>query len=104
MKLSDKLSKKLEKVKAVSIAIDLGEKMGRRLRVEAAFEGVSPQDQLRKMIGLSFKKPQRPRITLSLREKDYVLLAKRYEIKLDNKNDIKKRVVQEISKILHNQA
>ncbi len=104
MKLSDKLSKKLEKVTAVSIAIDLSEKMGRRLRVEAALEGMSPQDQLRKMVGLSFKKPQRPRVTLSLREEDYILLAKRYKINSCNKNDIKKRVMEEISKTLHDQA
>lgn len=95
-----KVNKKLAAVKAVSIAIDLSEKIGRSLRVEAALNDLSPQDQLRKMIGLSYKKPQRPRITLSLREDDYEYLSERYEISLENKNDIKKSVMAEISAIL----
>ncbi len=95
-----KANKKLAAVKAVSIAVDLGEKIGRSLRVEAALNDLSPQDQLRKMIGLSFKKPQRPRITLSLREDDYEYLSERYEIRLENKNDIKKSILAEISAIL----
>ena len=95
-----KLNKKLAAVKAVSIAVDLSEKIGRSLRVEAALNDLSPQDQLRKMIGLSFKKPQRPRITLSLREDDYEYLSARYKINLENKNNIKKFVMAEISAIL----
>lgn len=95
-----KLNKKLDAAKAVSVAVDLNEKIGRSLRVEAALNDLSPQDQLRKMIGLSFKKPQRPRITLSLREDDYEYLSARYKINLENKNNIKKFVMAEISAIL----
>ncbi len=94
------VNKKLAAVKAVSIAVDLSEKIGRSLRVEAALNDLSPQDQLRKMIGLPFKKPQRPRVTLSLREDDYQYLSERYDISLKNKNDIKKSVMAEISAIL----
>lgn len=95
-----KSSKKLDAVKAVSVAIDLSEKMGRKLRVDAAFNGLSPQDQLRKLIDLPYKKPQRPRITLSLRDEDYAHLATRYDIDEANKGAIKKAVMAEIAGIL----
>ena len=99
--MSEKSNKKLAAVKAVSVAVDLSEKIGRRLRVDAALNGLSPQDQLRKMIGLSYKKPQRPRVTLSLREEDYGYLGERYGFKETDTNEIKKSVINEISKILH---
>ncbi len=94
------MNNKLAAVKAVSIAVDLSEKIGRRLRVEAALNDLSPQDQLRKMIGLPYKKPQRPRITLSLREDDYEYLSVRYGFDIKNKIEIKKAVMAEISTIL----
>ncbi|MBL4803116.1 MAG: hypothetical protein JKY45_14625 [Emcibacter sp.] len=99
--MSEKSNKKLAAVKAVSVAVDLSEKIGRRLRVDAALNGLSPQDQLRKMIGLSYKKPQRPRVTLSLREEDYGYLGERYGVKTTDTNEIKKSVINEISNILH---
>lgn len=97
-------SKKLAAVKAVSVAVDLSEEIGRKLRVEAALNDLSPQDQLRKIIGLSYKKPQRPRISLSLRPDDYEFLSKKYGIDLAKKNEIKKAVLIEISAILQAKA
>lgn len=99
-----KASKKLAAVKAVSVAVDLSEEIGRRLRVEAALNDLSPQDQLRKIIGLSYKKPQRPRISLSLRPDDYEFLSNKYGIDRAKKNEIKKAVLAEISAILQAKA
>ena len=95
-----KSSNKLAAVKAVSVAVDLSEEIARKLRVEAALNDLSPQDQLRKTIGLPFKKPQRPRISLSLRPGDYDYLGKRYGLAEDARNEIKKAILAELSTIL----
>lgn len=88
-----KTSKKSEAVKALTVALDVDATMARRLRVRAALNDVSPQDELRGILGLSRKKPQRPRLSLSLKPEDYEFLGNQYGIDPADRNKIKQAIM-----------
>lgn len=65
-------------------------------RMEACRRGLSPSDQLREVFGLELTKKKRPRLSLSLSEADWAILASRYALKVVNKVAIRKRMEQEL--------
>lgn len=84
-------------VKAVQIAFDTSEDISMRIRVAASRAGISASDQIRKIVGLpQASRPKRPRLTVSLSEQDYKLLAKRYKMKSVDKTKIKANVMEEL--------
>lgn len=85
-------------VKAVQVAFDTGEEIATRIRLAACQAGLSPSDQIRRIIGLSTSgKPKRPRLTVTLSDDDYAALAERYGMDRLDKLAIKKRVMEELS-------
>jgi hypothetical protein len=63
----------------------------------ASRDGISASDQIRKIVGLPVSsRPKRPRLTVSLSEQDYELLAKRYKMKNIDKQAIKTKVMEEL--------
>ncbi|WP_076539738.1 hypothetical protein [Shewanella sp. UCD-KL21] len=89
--------KNQQAAKATQVAFDLDEKFQYQIRKAALDAGVSPSDQIRSILGLSVtKRPKRPRLTVSLSQDDYVLLAQRYGLDSDAQLEIKKRVLDDL--------
>ncbi|NOZ54532.1 MAG: hypothetical protein GXP08_15605 [Gammaproteobacteria bacterium] len=99
------MQKKIEKtpwttsaknLRAIQIAFDLGGNIPDFIRAVAANNGLSPSDQIRKIVNLPYRKPKRPRLTLSLKESDYLHLAKRYSVPASAKEVIREKIREEL--------
>jgi hypothetical protein len=96
-KIPERWKRSDKAVKAVQVAFDASEELSRKIRVAASRNGISASDQIRQIVGLPIaSRPKRPRLTVSLSEKDYELLAKRYKMKQVNKQEIKTKVMEEL--------
>jgi len=93
-------SKISETIKATQVAFEMEQKVACYIRELAAREGLAPSDQIRKIIGLSYSPPKRPRLTVSLSEDDYVMLGKKYKLDPTDSLGIKRRMMEELVKIL----
>jgi len=84
-------------IKAVQVAFDLEEAVLDAVR-RAAFENhLSTSDQIRQILRLSVaRRPQRPRLTVTLSPQDYELLAARYCLAADDRLAIKEKVSEEL--------
>ncbi len=67
-------------IDAIQVAFELRPGIPDFIRVSAAQNGLSPSAQIRHIIGLPYQKAQRPRLTVSLSNDDYLVLGKRYSI------------------------
>ena len=68
-------------VKAVQIAFDVGDEVNRRIRMEALEQGINPPDRIRQILSLPVSnKPLRPRLSISLSENDFIILADKFGI------------------------
>ncbi|MCC4832581.1 hypothetical protein Q4601_04365 [Shewanella sp. 1_MG-2023] len=95
--LPDTWIKNQQAAKATQVAFDLDEKFQYLIRKAALDAGVSPSDQIRSILGLEVtKRPKRPRLTVSLSQDDYVILAQRYGLASDAQLEIKKRVLDDL--------
>ncbi|MBT4921572.1 MAG: hypothetical protein HON23_00990 [Rickettsiales bacterium] len=83
-------------VKATQIAFELEQKIAGHIRLLSAKEGLTASDQIRKLIGLSYSFPKRPRLTMSLTSDDYEILAKRYKIQPNETLEIKRQIIKEL--------
>ncbi len=96
-KIPDRWKRSDKAVKAVQVAFDASEALSNRIRIAASRNGISASDQIRKIVGLPISsRPKRPRLTVSLSEEDYELLAKRYKMKHIDKQEIKTKVMEEL--------
>lgn len=93
----DKKQRREASVRAVQVAFEMERRIAGRIRIMAAREGLSPSDQIRKLIGLSYSPPQRPRLTVRLSPEDYVTLGARYHIDAENKQAIRKAIAEELN-------
>ena len=85
-------------IKAVQVAFDLDEKFQYSIRRLALDKGVSPSDQIRQILGLkTAHRPKRPRLTVSLSEVDYAILAEKYGLSPDDQLEIKKHAMAELT-------
>ncbi|VAW57902.1 hypothetical protein MNBD_GAMMA11-2016 [hydrothermal vent metagenome] len=89
-------------LRAVQVIFELEQQQSRILRIKAIEKDLSPSDYIRDIIGLPRKKPVRPRLSISLSVEDYIILAKRYKLKPDDKGLIRERIKEEL--IQANQA
>lgn len=83
-------------IRAVQIAFEFNKTISDAIRHSANQLGISPSDQIRAIIGLEVKKPKRPRLTISLTEQDYQLLAERYQVPVEDKNAIREAIAKEL--------
>lgn len=84
-------------LKATQIAFDVSVEAQKIIKTEALNNNLNPPDQIRKILGLSYNKtPARPRLTVSLRDEDFEVLAKKYKLKPDDQAGIRDRVAQEL--------
>lgn len=87
----DKLwEKERQAVKATQIAFDIGVETQTTIKKLALDNSLTPSDQIRKILGLHVKsKPVRPRLTISLTDDDFHVLAEKYGVGAENKIKIK---------------
>jgi len=86
-------------VKAVQIAFDMDTKLQYSIRRSALDKGISPSEQIRYLLDLpTHTKPKRPRLTVSLNDEDYQQLGARYKIPAEQQLEIKKSVIEELTK------
>ncbi len=67
-------------IKAVQVAFEMEQRVALAIREMALLSGLTPSDQIRKIIGLSYSPPKRPRLTVSLSSEDYQTLGEHYRI------------------------
>jgi len=84
-------------MKAIQVAFDLDEVIGQAIKIEAAKNDLSPSAQIRKMLGLNYSTPKRPRLTTSLSKADYQDLAGRFGMDPDNELDIRHKIIEELA-------
>ena len=84
-------------LRAVQVAFDVEEAVMEAIRAAAFRENVSTSTQIRHVLGLPVAgKPKRPRLTVTLDESDYVLLARRYGLSPEDRLGIKEAATREL--------
>ncbi len=92
-------------LRAVQVAFDVEKQVIEAVRYAAFANQVSPSDQIRKILDLPCtRKPLRPRLTVTLNDADYALLAERFGIDVDDKRRIKEILHQELINFAKKQA
>ena len=96
-KLPEKWQSSIKAVKAVQVAFDMDEKIQLAIRTQALNAGLSPSDQIRDILGLpTNKRPKRPRLTVSLGQDDYEVLALKYDLSPEQQLEIKRRLMDDL--------
>lgn len=83
-------------IRAIQLAFEFSKTVAEVIRNQANKQGLSSSDQIRSIIGLQPKVPKRPRLTVSLSEQDYEILANRYQLPLDDKAGIRQAIADEL--------
>jgi len=98
MAMSKKASwdKQDKTIKASQIAFELEQKAAMHIQQLAVQEGLSSSNQIRKLIGLSYTPPKRPRLTVSLSADDYAVLGGKYGITPTDTLAIKRKIMEEL--------
>ena len=97
MSTGNKWEEEKKAVKAVQIAFDVGDEVNRRIRQEALERGINPPDRIRQILGLPVqKKPMRPRLSISLSEADFGLLAERFSVSWDDRVRIRQLAAEKL--------
>ncbi|MDA7416893.1 hypothetical protein PGB34_11000 [Xenophilus arseniciresistens] len=82
---------------AVQVAFDVEIAVMEAIRIAAFHENVSTSQQIRSVLGLPVAaRPKRPRLTVTLDESDYALLAQRYGLAPDDRLGIKEAATREL--------
>ena len=81
----------------VQLHFEFQQDLMKRIRLAAAEQNLSYSDYVRKIVGLSCPKIQRPRISLSFGASDLEALAERYGISEATPQRLKQRVMDEVN-------
>lgn len=95
--MNEKWQKEKKAIKATQVAFDISAEAQILIKKEALSNRLNPPDQIRKILGLPYnKKPQRPRLTVTLKEEDFALLAEKYDLDVEDQTAIKEKVSEEL--------
>ena len=83
-------------IRAVQVVFELDREASKRIRLAAIDNDQSFSDQIRDILELPKKRPVRPRLSVSLSEEDYQILAKRYGFKVSDREAIREAMKQEL--------
>lgn len=84
-------------VQAVQLAFDLSNDIQRTFRVAAAMQDMGTSDMVRKVLHLPYRRKRlRPRLTLTLKDTDFEVLAERYGLDPSDRLAIRQRVSEEL--------
>jgi hypothetical protein len=96
MDKTTKWNKDNKAVRATQVAFELERDISRHIHEMAAHEGLTPSSQIRKLVGLPYSPPKRPRLTVSLSPEDYTELGKKYKIDSSDTLEIKRKIMEEL--------
>ena len=85
-----------EALKKIQWHFDMQSLQIQRLRVQAAMSDMNPSDYVRKMVGLTYRTLDRPRVSLSFSGSELEYLAQRYGLSVDDAANIRKQVKLEV--------
>jgi len=100
MKSTDKWKQPSKAAKATQVAFEFEQATARHIHGLAAEAGLTPSSQIRKMLGLTYSPPKRPRLTVSLSAEDYVILAEKYHMDAKNTLDIRRAIMSTLKDAL----
>jgi len=84
-------------LRAVQVAFDVETQVIDAVRLAAFKSQLSTSDQIRKILGLPYSsKPVRPRLTVSLSDADYALLAARLGVDAADRRRIKEMLHEQL--------
>lgn len=93
-KMPDTWSSADKTLKAVQLAFEMEQHVAASIREKALSSGLTPSDQIRKIIGLPYSPPKRPRLTVSLSPSDYQILAEKYHLDPSDIIAIKRMIME----------
>jgi len=86
-----------EAVASVQVAFDLGVETQLSIKKQALDEHMTPSDFIRKVLGLEYRiRPVRPRLTLSLSDRDFETLAELWGIDTTDRLKIKEEAARRL--------
>lgn len=92
-------------LRSVQVAFDVEKQVIDAVRYAAFENQLSPSDQIRTILGLPCtSKPVRPRLTVSLSDADYALLAARFGVAADDRRKIKEALHEALISFARKQA
>ena len=101
--MKDKWQKEKQAIKATQVAFDIASEAQVIIKQQALAGNLNPPDQIRKILGLPYnKKPQRPRLTFTLKQEDFHLLAEKYGLDPEDHAAIKEKVSEELLSFAQN--
>tara|TARA_B100000959_G_C14490641_1_gene423062 strand:+ start:32 stop:370 length:339 start_codon:yes stop_codon:yes gene_type:complete len=90
-------------IKAVQVAFDVGEEVQLLIRREALERGINPPDRVRQILGLpTTTKPQRPRLSISLSDADFRILAEKFNTGEEDRLSIRQIAAEKLIAHLEN--
>ncbi len=105
MSTSDKWEKERNAAKAVQVAFDLGHEVSFQIRSEALQRGLNPPDRIREILGLPVSnKPVRPRLSISLTDRDFELLAAAFGVDVSDRLKIRQIAAERLLEHLANRT
>ena len=99
----DKWAAEKVALKKIQVHFELQQSLLHDVRVRSAKQDMNSSDYVRRVIGLSYAKIQRPRISLSFSPEDFEFLSKRYGVAVDDRQELKRRVQIELLEHLSEQ-
>lgn len=93
---SDRWAAEKVALKKIQVHFELQQSFLHDVRVRSAKQDMNSSDYVRRVIGLSYAKIQRPRISLSFSQHDFEFLSKRYGVDVDDRQELKRRVQEEL--------
>ena len=101
--MKDKWQKEKQAIKATQVAFDIASEAQVIIKQQALASNLNPPDQIRKILGLPYnKKPQRPRLTVTLKQEDFNVLAEKYGLDPEDHAAIKEKVSEELLSFAQN--
>ncbi len=96
MAKNPKWNKQNKIIRATQVAFELEQKVAQKIQELAAKDGLNSSSQIRKLIGLPYSPPKRPRLTVSLSLEDYKKLGTKYNIDANDTLEIKRMIMREL--------
>ena len=88
------------RIRKVQISLDFSDSADILLRILAAREHKAPSSLIREILGMPVSPPKRARIGVSFNDDELKELAQRYDIDPQNRAEIRRKVTEEVSKVV----
>lgn len=91
-----------DKIRKVQISLDFPDAADILLRTLAAREHKAPSSMIREILGMPSSPPKRARIGVSFNDVELQELGRRYGVDPENKAEIRRRMTEEVTRLLAN--